>query len=123
MTPPREMIAGQTFEVTSRAINRTLFFAPTGPITQLFMLLVGAYAKICGIVVYGVVLMSNHYHLLGLDTRGTLPDCFFSERGSWPSEFRCALRHWPRASRHRRRPVPKLHGSGEPTKGTLLRAD
>lgn len=74
MTPPREIVAGQPFEITSRAINRTFFFAPTGVITQLFMFLLGVYAKSRGIVIYGVVLMSNHYHLLGLDRRGNLPD-------------------------------------------------
>jgi hypothetical protein len=74
MTPPREIAAGQTFEITSRAINRTFFFAPTAVITQLFMFLLGVYAKRRGILLYGVVLMSNHYHLLGLDVRGNLPD-------------------------------------------------
>ncbi|MFT6398026.1 MAG: hypothetical protein ACJAYU_002781 [Bradymonadia bacterium] len=74
MTPPREIAAGKTFEITSRAINRTFFFAPTGVITQLFLFLLGVYAKRRGIILYGVVLMSNHYHLLGLDMRGTLPD-------------------------------------------------
>jgi hypothetical protein len=74
MTPPREIIAGQTFEITSRAINRTFFFAPTGVITQLFMFLLGVYAKRRGVILYGVVLMSNHYHLLGLEGLGNLPD-------------------------------------------------
>ncbi|MFT6398288.1 MAG: hypothetical protein ACJAYU_003046 [Bradymonadia bacterium] len=74
MTPPREIFAGGTFEITSRAINRSFFFAPTGVITRLFMFLLGFYAKQRGIIVYGVVLMSNHYHLLGLDVRGNLPD-------------------------------------------------
>lgn len=74
MTPPRQIRAGQTFEITSRAIERAFFFAPTGVITQLFLFLLGVYAKRRGIIVYGVVLMSNHYHLLGLDVRGNLPD-------------------------------------------------
>ncbi|MFT6399202.1 MAG: hypothetical protein ACJAYU_003967 [Bradymonadia bacterium] len=74
MTPPRQICARQTFEITSRAIERAFFFAPTGIITQLFMFLLGFYAKQRGIIIYGVVLMSNHYHLLGLDVRGNLPD-------------------------------------------------
>ena len=74
MTPPRQICAGQTFEITSRTIERAFFFAPTGVITQLFMFLLGVYAKRRGIILYGVVLMSNHYHLLGLDVLGNLPD-------------------------------------------------
>ena len=74
MTPPREIRAGQTFEITSRAIHRAFFFAPIAPITNLFLFLLGYFAKKRGIILYGVVLMANHYHLLGLDVLGTLPD-------------------------------------------------
>ncbi len=38
------------------------------------MLELGRYARKHGIMLYALVLMANHYHLLGLDKHGHLPD-------------------------------------------------
>lgn len=73
MTPPRDIRPGQTFEITSRTLNRAFFFPPILAITNLFLFVLGHFAAKHGVVIYGVVLMANHYHLLGLDVRGVLP--------------------------------------------------
>lgn len=74
MTPPRQIVAGHTFEVTSRCISRMFLLAPSPEVLQTFMYVLGYYAQRHGITLYGLVLMSNHYHLLGLDKNGKLPD-------------------------------------------------
>ena len=73
MTPPRQILAGQTFEVVSRCISRLFLLAPSYEVQQTFLYLLGHYAKKHGITLYALVLMANHYHLLGLDKHGNLP--------------------------------------------------
>ena len=73
MTPPREIHAGQTFEVISRCISRLFLLAPSYEVQQTFLYLLGHYARKHGITLYALVLMANHYHLLGLDKHGNLP--------------------------------------------------
>ena len=73
MTPVRQILGGQTFEVISRCISRLFLLAPSHEVTQTFLYVLGHYARKHGITLYALVLMANHYHLLGLDKPGNLP--------------------------------------------------
>ena len=57
----------------SRCISRLFLLAPSYEVTQTFLYVLGHYAKKHGITLYALVLMANHYHLLGLDKHGNLP--------------------------------------------------
>ncbi|MFT6397795.1 MAG: hypothetical protein ACJAYU_002550 [Bradymonadia bacterium] len=72
-TPPRQIVAGQVFEVSSRCISRRFFLPPTREVTNAFLFIVGHYAQKHGIKLYALALMANHYHLKGLDVHGQLP--------------------------------------------------
>jgi REP element-mobilizing transposase RayT len=73
MTSARQISADQTFEVISRCISRLFLLAPSYEVTQTFLYVLGHYAKKHGVTLYALVLMANHYHLLGLDKHGNLP--------------------------------------------------
>ena len=74
MTPPRQVIAGDTFEVISRCVHRLFLLAPCPKVRETFLYILGVYAKKYAIQLFALVIMSNHYHLLGKDIRGNLPD-------------------------------------------------
>lgn len=73
MTPPRQILPNQVFDVCSRTLGRTFRLVPTAEVTQLFYYLLGMLGPKHGIRFYGAVLMASHYHLVGLDTLGRLP--------------------------------------------------
>ena len=74
MTPPRQILPGQTFEISCRTHGRVFRFLPTWQIKQLMLYVLALGAERYNVSVYGVVLMANHYHLLGRDNDGVLPD-------------------------------------------------
>ncbi|MFT6399178.1 MAG: REP element-mobilizing transposase RayT [Bradymonadia bacterium] len=72
-TPARQIEAGQIFEVTARCINRRFFLPPRAEVTEAFLFILAYYAQRHGISLYALVIMANHFHLLGRDNRGNLP--------------------------------------------------
>jgi REP element-mobilizing transposase RayT len=72
-TPARQIEAGQIFEITSRCMSRRFFLPPRAEVTEAFMFILSYYAQQYGISLYALVIMANHYHLLGRDNRGNLP--------------------------------------------------
>lgn len=60
--------------VTCRVLLRRYLFKPDRAIINAFKYLFGEYAQEHGIVIFAVCVMSTHYHLVVLDTRGVLPN-------------------------------------------------
>lgn len=73
MTPPRQILPNQFFDVTARTLARSFRLVPSPEINGLFTYLLAVLAHKHGIVLYAAVQMSTHYHLVGLDTLGRLP--------------------------------------------------
>lgn len=73
MTPPRQILAGQTFDISSRTHGREFRFPPDHIIRELFLYIVAVAAARYQIDIYGLVLMANHYHIVGRDREGRLP--------------------------------------------------
>ena len=67
-------LAGDYYMVTCRVLLRRYLFKPDRAITNAFKYLFGVYAREHGIRIFAVCVMSTHYHLVVLDTRGVLPD-------------------------------------------------
>ena len=74
MTPPRQILPDQNFEICSRTFARTFRLLPKPAITNLFLYILGIAAKRYGITLYGLVVMVTHYHLTGKDLWGRLPE-------------------------------------------------
>lgn len=79
MTPPRQITADTTFDITLRTHGRSFRLLPTREINNLFLYLLGLAAARHRITLYGVVVMATHVHLQGKDCDGRLPDftCYF----------------------------------------------
>jgi len=66
-------LAGDYYMVTCRVLLRRYLFKPDRAILNAFKYLLGEYARKHGIRIFAVCVMSTHYHLVVLDTRGVLP--------------------------------------------------
>ncbi len=73
MTPPRQILAGQTFDISSRTHGREYRFTHDHAIRELILYVIAVAAARYQIDVYGLVVMANHYHLVGRDREGQLP--------------------------------------------------
>lgn len=74
VTPPRRVLPGALWLVTSRAVHRLFRFAP-GPTTNHLVRYLVAYAfERYGVGLVGMTWMSNHAHLVVVDPQGRLPD-------------------------------------------------
>jgi putative transposase len=60
--------------ITRRVLRRTHLLRPDADITALYLYSLGVFAERYGLRVVCAVVMSNHYHLIITDSRGTLPD-------------------------------------------------
>ncbi|MBO6938164.1 MAG: hypothetical protein JJ863_24565 [Deltaproteobacteria bacterium] len=67
-------LAGDHYLVTCRVLLRRYLFKPDRAITGAFKYLLGEYARRHGVRIFAVCVMSTHYHLVVLDTRGVLPN-------------------------------------------------
>lgn len=67
-------LPGDYYLVTCRVLLRRYLFKPDRAITNAFKYLFGEYARQHGIRIFAVCVMSTHYHLVVLDTRGLLPN-------------------------------------------------
>ena len=78
MTPPRFIVKGMKFYVTVRAVNRSYRLVPKRKVREAihFALAVKLeeFRNAGKLVLHEFEFMSNHYHLLGTDITGCLPD-------------------------------------------------
>ena len=70
---PRYIVPGQVLFVTRRTHDRRLRLRPCAETNALFLYLVAVLAPRYGIGVWGIVVMSNHYHLGCTDHDARLP--------------------------------------------------
>ena len=73
MSKPRIVIPGKTWHITRRTVLRHFLLVPSEALTNLFRYILIYAAKKYGIQVHALCVMSNHYHMVLTDTRGTLP--------------------------------------------------
>ena len=66
-------LEGDYYLLTCRVLLRRYLFKPDRAIINVFKWAFGVYAKEHGIRIFAVCVMSTHYHLVVLDTRGLVP--------------------------------------------------
>lgn len=74
MTAPRQVIPGRILFASRRVQQRQFLLLPKEEITALFNYCLAVAAQKFGIVTYGWLAMSNHYHLIIGDTYGKVPE-------------------------------------------------
>jgi putative transposase len=74
MSYARRVIPGCTYLITRRTVQRSMLFRPERLVSDFYLYTLAVYATRYRIEVHGVVLMSNHEHLVVTDTEGCLPD-------------------------------------------------
>jgi REP element-mobilizing transposase RayT len=95
VTPVRQIDAGVIFYVTVRAVNRSFRFVPKRKIREALRYCLAAvleeYRSRGDIELYEFQFMSNHFHLLGKDVSGCVPN-FMTELNSLISRQLNAIR-------------------------------
>jgi REP element-mobilizing transposase RayT len=74
MTLPRLVIPGSCILITRRCLERMMLLRPDEDVVALFAELLALASDRCKVSVLGVVLMSNHYHLVLHDREGRFPE-------------------------------------------------
>jgi len=74
MTPPRCILPGTTYLITRRCSERRFFLRPSSATNELFAFILAAAAARFGVLLHAFCVLSNHYHLVLTDVRGTLPE-------------------------------------------------
>jgi putative transposase len=78
VTPPRFITEGMIFYVTVRAVNRSFRFVPKRQVREAIdyalSVVLQRYREAGMLSLHEFEFMSNHYHLLGTDKVGCLPD-------------------------------------------------
>lgn len=73
MTPPRQILPGSTYLITRRCSERRFFLRPSEIVRRIFLFVLAVAAARFGIRIHAYCVLSDHYHLVLTDTRGTLP--------------------------------------------------
>ncbi len=93
MTPPRQIIPGQTLFVTCRAVGRSFRFVPTPKVVETLRFCFFYTASKFNVSIHEFVWMSNHSHVMMTMADARLPD-FMQELNSLCSRALNALRGW-----------------------------
>lgn len=95
VTPARRIVPGSFFYITSRCVNRSFRLVPRDEVRKAIHYCLAyvseKYRSSRRLELYEFVFMSNHYHILGRDLAGVLPD-FVCELNSLISRQLNALR-------------------------------
>jgi REP element-mobilizing transposase RayT len=94
MTVPRQVFAGSTYLITRRCSERRFFLKPSTKTSAIFLYVLAVYAQRHGIQVHGYCVLSNHYHLVVTDPRGTLPDFQRDLDSVLARAINCSLGRW-----------------------------
>jgi REP element-mobilizing transposase RayT len=73
-TPPRRIIAGTTYLVTRRCVQRQFLLTPSSTVNAVFEYTLALTVARYGILLHGFCVMSNHFHLVITDPAARLPD-------------------------------------------------
>ncbi|HZZ85342.1 MAG TPA: hypothetical protein VFE30_12445 [Anaeromyxobacteraceae bacterium] len=73
MTAPRQVLPGTTYLVTRRCSERRFFLRPSKATNAIFLYVLAVAARMYGVRVHALCVLSNHYHLVLTDADGRLP--------------------------------------------------
>lgn len=73
MSLPRQVLPGTTYFVTRRCSERRFFLTPSAQVNQVFLFCLAMAARLTGVQMHAICVMSNHFHLLLTDVWGVLP--------------------------------------------------
>lgn len=74
MAFPRRVIPGTRYMITRRCSQRTYRLRPSEATNRIFLYALAWAAAKTGVELHAMCVMSNHYHLVLTDVRGSLPD-------------------------------------------------
>jgi putative transposase len=74
LTGTRRIVAGATYLITRRCLERRFFLRPSAETTALFEYVLAVMAERYGVLIHAYCVASNHFHLALTDPRGLLPD-------------------------------------------------
>jgi putative transposase len=78
MGQSRKVVPGTTYLITRRCLDRRFYLRPDAITTRIIAYCLARAARITGVKVHAICVMSNHIHLVVTDVRGLLPE--FSAR-------------------------------------------
>jgi REP element-mobilizing transposase RayT len=73
MTAPRRLLAGTTYLVTRRCLDRQFLLRPSKVVNQVFGFLLAVAVRRFDIDLHACCVMSNHFHLVLTDRKAQLP--------------------------------------------------
>jgi putative transposase len=73
MTAPRQVLLGSLYLVSRRCFERRLLMRPSRETNEILLYCLAVAARRHGIQVHAYCFLSNHYHLVVADPRGSLP--------------------------------------------------
>jgi putative transposase len=74
MSQPRQIVRGNTYLITRRALRRHDLLRPEYLVNNLFIFFLAVLGAKYGIAINAFCLLSTHEHLIVTDTMGKLPD-------------------------------------------------
>jgi REP element-mobilizing transposase RayT len=73
MTPPRQILPGNTYLVTRRCFQRQFLLRPSAETNGIFLYVLALAACRFGVQVHAFCVLSNHFHLVVTDPEARLP--------------------------------------------------
>jgi len=73
MTPPRQVLPDTTVMITRRCLGRMFLLRPSKLTNDVFRFLLAVAAERHGVEVHAFCVLSNHFHCVVTDRKGTLP--------------------------------------------------
>jgi putative transposase len=74
MSHPRQIVPGNTYLITRRALRRHYLLRPEYLVSNLFIFFLAVLGAKYGIAINAFCIISTHEHLIVTDTMGKLPD-------------------------------------------------
>jgi putative transposase len=74
VTAPRRVVPGTTYLVSRRCTQREFLLKPSVLTNLIIKFVLAVAAARYGVLIHGLCVMSNHWHLVLTDPRGNLPD-------------------------------------------------
>jgi REP element-mobilizing transposase RayT len=115
MTQPRMSIPGATYLVTRTTVMSLYLLTPSETVNEIMEYCIAWAARGRGILIHGISVESNHFHMVVTDTEGRLSD-FMQELNRCSA--RCLLAHY--RERFPKRRLENVWSNARPFSATLL---
>jgi putative transposase len=76
VSQPRQIIPGNTYLISRRALRRHYLLRPEYVVSNLFIFFLAVFGAKYGFQINAFCILSTHEHLIVTDTLGNLPDFF-----------------------------------------------